>query len=199
MSANQTARIEKLLENKDLNNSNRSFAKSLLESTKKWGRLSHKQWAAFERMEARFDPKVIAERQGWTDSWTPDMALNLRLAAKYYLKNPPYYGEIAAKIVEDETYVPSEKLYRSMVENKYVQKVLAIYKTEPVFEAGSLVKVRSSQNCPCGRLKGSIALVVTNEGDVSSAAKGARPYTILPFGSSKTYRVEERWLKKHKG
>ena len=199
MSATQTARIEKLLENKDLNDSSRSFAKSLLESTKKWGRLSHKQWSAFERMEARFDPKVIAERQGWTDGWTEEKAQNLQIAAKYYLKNPPYYGEIAAKIIEDVTYIPSEKLYRKMVENKYVQKVIETYNTNPAYAAGSLVKVRSSQSCPHRRLRNKIALVVSNEGEVSSAAKGGRPYTILPFGSDKTVRVEERWLKRHKG
>ena len=199
MSATQTARIEKLLENKDLNDSSRSFAKSLLESTKKWGRLSHKQWSAFERMEARFDPKVIAERQGWTDGWTEEKAQKLQIAAKYYLKNPPYYGEIAAKIIEDVTYIPSEKLYRKMVENKYVQKVIETYNTNPAYAAGSLVKVRSSQACPHYRLRNKIALVVSNEGEVSSAAKGGRPYTILPFGSDKTVRVEERWLKRHKG
>ena len=110
-----------------------------------------------------------------------------------------YFGEVAAKIIEDETYIPSEKLYRKMVENKYTQKVLATYASEPAYDAGSLVKVRSSQNCPHHRLKGSIALVVSNEGDISSAAKGGRPYTILPFGASKTFRIEERWLKKHKG
>ena len=198
MSSHQD-RIRKLLENPGLTDSSRSFAESLLGHCKEWGSLTAKQWSAFERMEARFDPKVIEARKGWTNAWNEEKAKNLRLAAKYYLMNPPYFGEVAAKIVEDETYIPSEKLYRKMVENKYVQKVLTTYKTAPAFEAGSLVKVRNSQNCPCGRLKGSIALVVTNEGDVSSPARGGRPYTILPFGSDRTYRVEERWLKRHKG
>ena len=195
----QQARIEKLLENPALNPSSRSFAESLLGNCKKWGSLTAKQWSAFERMEARFDPEVIAARKGWHDSWDENKARKLQIAAKYYLKNPPYFGEVAAKIVEDKTYIPSEKLYRKMVENKYVQKVLATYDTEPAYANGSLVQVRNSQNTPFRSLRGKIALVVSNEGDVSSAAKGGRPYTILPFGSEKTYRVEERWLKRHKG
>ena len=195
----QQARIEKLLENPALNDSSRSFAESLLGNCKKWGSLTAKQWSAFERMEARFDPEVIAARKDWHDGWYENMAQKLQIAAKYYLKNPPYFGEVAAKIVEDKTYIPSEKLYRKMVENKYVQKVLAIYETEPAYANGSLVQVRNSQNTPFRSLRGKIALVVSNEGDVSSAAKGGRPYTILPFGSEKTYRVEERWLKRHKG
>jgi len=193
----QLERIEKLLENKDLNDSSRSFAKSLLESTKKWGRLSPKQWSAFERMEARFDPKVIAERQNWTDSWTDEKAKNLRVAAEYYLQNPPYFGEIAAKIVSDEAYVPSAKLYRKMVENKYVQKVLATCASEPVFAIGSLVKVRkTSRN---HRLRDRIAMVVDNNGEVKTSAKGGKTYTILPFGGSNTIQIEERWLKRHRG
>ena len=195
----QQARIEKLLENPALNDSSRSFAESLLGNCKKWGSLIAKQWSAFERMEARFDPEVIAARKDWYDGWDENMAQKLQIAAKYYLKNPPYFGEVATKIVEDKTYIPSEKLYRKMVENKYVQKVLATYETEPAYANGSLVQGRNSQNTPFRSLRGKIALVVSNEGDVSSAAKGGRPYTILPFGSEKTYRVEERWLKRHKG
>ena len=198
MTAHQT-RIEKLLTNPNLNESTRSFAESLLGNCKKWGSLTTKQWSAFERMEARFDPEVIAARKDWNDAWNEDMAAKLQIAAKYYLKNPPYFGEVAAKIIEDITYIPSEKLYRKMVENKFVQKVITTYNMPPAYSAGSLVQVRKSQQCPHHRLKGTIALVVTNEGDISSAAKGGRPYTILPFGSDKTYRVEERWLKRHKG
>ena len=148
-------------------------------------------------MEARFDPKVIAERQNWTDSWTDEKAKNLRVAAGYYLQNPPYFGEIAAKIVSDETYVPSAKLYRKMVENKYVQKVLATCASEPVFAIGSLVKVRkTSRN---HRLRDRIAMVVDNNGEVKTSAKGGKTYTILPFGESNTIQIEERWLKRHRG
>ncbi len=120
----QQARIEKLLENPALNPSSRSFAESLLGNCKKWGSLTAKQWSAFERMEARFDPEVIAARKDWYDSWDENMAQKLQIAAKYYLKNPPYFGEVAAKIVEDKTYIPSEKLYRKMVETSMSKRCL---------------------------------------------------------------------------
>ena len=192
-------RLNIFLDNDNISQSERAFAESLGKNARKWGKLTDKQWDAFQRMEARYSPEVIAAKKTWTNAWNEEKSHNLRVAADYYLMNPPYFGEVAAKIIEDETYIPSEKLYRKMVENKYTQKVLATYASEPAYDAGSLVKVRSSQNCPHHRLKGSIALVVSNEGDISSAAKGGRPYTILPFGASKTFRIEERWLKKHKG
>ena len=192
------ARVQKLLENQGLNESSLSFAQSLLANCKRWGSLTEKQWSAFERMEARYDPKVIKVRQEWNDTWDDDKARKLSIAAEYYLKNPPYFGEVAAKIVEDQTYIPSAKLYRKMVENKYVQKVIATMETAPVFEVGSLVKVRKTMRSNYA-LRDKIALVVSNEGVVTCAAKGGRPYTILPFGEDKTFRIEERWLKRHRG
>jgi len=194
----QLERIEKLLENEDLSASNRSFAESLRKNHKKWGSLTPAQWSAFERMEARYDPEVIKVRQEWYDSWTDEKAKNLRIAAEYYLKNPPYFGDIAAKIVSDETYVPSAKLYRKMVENKYVQKVLATRASEPVFAVGSLVKIRKTSRTNWG-LRDRIAMVVDNNGEVRTAAKGGKTYTILPFGEANTIQIEERWLKRHRG
>ena len=194
----QLERIEKLLENQDLSASNRSFAESLKKNHKKWKSLTPAQWSAFERMEARYDPEVIKVRQEWYDSWTDEKAKNLRIAAEYYLQNPPYFGDIAAKIVSDETYVPSAKLYRKMVENKYVQKVLATRASEPVFAVGSLVKIRKTSRTNWG-LRDRIAMVVDNDGEVKTAAKGGKTYTILPFGEANTIQIEERWLKRHRG
>jgi len=193
----QLERIEKLLENQDLSASNRSFAETLRNSHKKWKSLTFAQWSAFERMEARYDPAVINARKEWTNAWNNEKAKNLRIAAEYYLQNPPYFGDIAAKIVSDETYVPSAKLYRKMVENKYVQKVLTTRASEPAFEVGSLVKVRkTSRN---HRLRDRIAMVVDNNGVVKTSAKGGKTYTILPFGEANTIQIEERWLKRHRG
>jgi len=194
----QLERIEKLLENQDLSASNRSFAESLKKNHKKWKSLTPAQWSAFERMEARYDPAVIDARKEWNNAWNDEKAKNLRIAAEYYLQNPPYFGDIAAKIVSDETYVPSAKLYRKMVENKYVQKVLATRASEPVFAVGSLVKIRKTSRTNWG-LRDRIAMVVDNDGEVKTAAKGGKTYTILPFGEANTIQIEERWLKRHRG
>jgi hypothetical protein len=196
MSAQQTARIEKLLENKDLNGSSRSFAESLQGSCKKWGRLSDKQWSAFERMEARFSPAVIASQKAWKDDWNEEKARKLKVAAEYYLLNPPYFGDAAKTIMEEETYIPSEKLYRKMVENKYVQKVLTIMAADALYPAGSLVKVRKTARSHAYAFRDRIAMVVSTDGPIRSAAKGAKGYTILPFGESRTIEIQERWLKK---
>ena len=88
----------------------------------------------------------------------------------------------------------NNKLIRN---NKYVQKVLAQTKAEPLYAAGSLVKVRKSRQLPrkLNNLADRIAVVINNTGPITSATKGSRPYTILPFGTDAPVSIEERWLK----
>ena len=121
------------------------------------------------------------------------------IAANYYRANPPYFGDLATKVIEDKSFIPSEKAYRKMVENKYVQKVIATVNTSPQFEVGALVQVRRTASKAAYKLRDRVAMVVANDGPVKSAAKGARTYTVLPFGESQTVQIEERYLKKKRG
>jgi len=194
----QIKRLDAFLALVEISKSERSFGESLRGSAKKWGKLTSKQWGAFERMEARHGPEVKASRKAWNDAWNKEKARKLKVAAEYYLYNPPYFGDAARSIVEDETYIPSEKLYRKMVENKYVQKVLATLEADALYPAGSLVKVRKTARRASYNLRYRIAMVVSTDGPVKTAAKGAKTYVILPFGESATVEIQERWLKKHR-
>ena len=189
-------RIKAFLKRADISSSERSFATSIDTYMSAHNRISNKQWSAFQRMEARYSPEVIAQRAQWYEAWTEEKAQNILVAAKYYRANPPYFGDLAEKVIEDPNFIPSEKQYRKMVENKYVQKVLATTYSEPIFEVGALVQVRKTARGASWLLRERNALVVANNGPVTSAAKGARTYTILPFGESNTVDIQERYLKK---
>jgi len=189
-------RIKAFLKRTDISSSERSFATSIDTYMSAHNRISNKQWSAFQRMEARYSPEVIAQRAQWYEAWTQEKAQNILVAAKYYRANPPYFGDLAEKVIEDPNFIPSEKQYRKMVENKYVQKVLATTYSEPIFEVGALVQVRKTARGASWLLRERNALVVANDGPVTSAAKGARTYTILPFGESNTVDIQERYLKK---
>ena len=192
----RSIRIADFLKREDISASERSFALSIESFMGRNGRISNKQWSAFQRMEARYSPEVIAQRAQWYESWTSEKAENIIIAAKYYRANPPYFGDLADKVLTDPDFVPSEKQYRKMVENKYVQKVLLTMRSEPIFEVGALVQVRKTARGSSWPLRERNALVVANNGPVTSAAKGARTYTILPFGESNTVDIQERYLKK---
>ncbi len=175
----------------------RSFLGSLLDSAKKWGRLTAKQHEVYQRIEKKTDPKVIAARKQWYDSFTEDMREHLLFAASYYKKNPPYFGDAAERILTDDKYVPSEKLYRKMVENKYVQRALANASTGPKFQPGTMAMVRDSRSIG-GRIglhRGKLVMVIAVEQDVRSATKGARSITVLPIGETDTIVTQERYLK----
>jgi hypothetical protein len=118
------ARIEKAASRgtRTLTDWERSFMGSLLDSAKKWGRLTAKQHDVFQRIERKTDPAHVKAVADWRTNFTDDMREALVFAANYYKANPPYYGDVADRILNDSSYIPSEKLYRKMVENKYVQR-----------------------------------------------------------------------------
>jgi|TARA_R110000824_G_scaffold5670_11_gene26210 hypothetical protein len=178
----------------------RSFLGSLLDSAKKWGRLTAKQHEVYQRIEKKSDPAFQKARKTWNDNYTPAMREQATFAANYYEANPPYFSDAAHRILTDEKFIPSEKLYRKMVENKYVQRAKENHAASPKFSAGSMAMVRDSAHVQ-GRLcayRGQLVMIIEVEEDVRSATKGARKMTILPVGSTEMVVVEERYLKNAK-
>ena len=175
----------------------RNFMGSLLDSAKKWGRLTAKQHEVFQRIEKKTDPAHQAAVNAWRSNFTDDMREALVFAANYYKANPPYYGEVAERILNDSSYIPSEKLYRKMVENKYVQRARANAASGPLYAVGSMVTVRDSKSVggPIRPYRGKDAVILEVR-DGLSATKGAREYVVLPVGAAKPVETQERYIKK---
>jgi hypothetical protein len=170
---------------------------SLLDSAKKWGRLTAKQHEVFQRIERKTDPAHVKAVANWRANFTDEMRESLVFAANYYKLNPPYFGDAADRILNDPNYMPSEKLYRKMVENKYVQRAKANTKSDALYTVGSMVTVRDSGSVRgiSSYYRGTDAVVLSVE-DTLSATKGARIYQILPVGAASPIPTEERYLKK---
>jgi hypothetical protein len=197
MSDKQAERIQKLVENPNLNNWEKGFIDSVNSYFQKHGRVSNKQWSTIQKVEANYSPEVIAQRQAWKDNWSEEQQFKWQTALDYYNANPPYYQGLIARY--EDGGIPTEKEYRKLVDNKYVQNVIATIKAEPLYSVGSLVQVRKTAKGSLYRLRNQFALVVDNNGPVTSATKGARTYSILPFGESAPIKIQERWLKKKRG
>lgn len=175
----------------------RSFLGSLLDSVKKWGRLTAKQHEVYQRIEKKTDPAFQAARKSWNESWNPEKRTKIVFAASYYMANPPYYSDAASRILSDPSYVPSEKLYRKMVENKYVQRAMSNASSSALYAVGTMATVRESMQNPVrSSLRGQEVLVLDVERDVLHATKGARVYKVLPVGAAHPIDIQERWLKK---
>ena len=199
MSDKQAERIQKLVENPNLNNWEKGFITSVNSYFQKHGRVSNKQWATIQKVEANYSPEVIAQRQAWSDGFTDEMRQKWNIAMDYYEHNPPYYQDLVHRYRISPEMIPTAKLYTKIVENKYVQNVIATIKAEPLYSVGSLVQVRKTAKGSHYRLRNQFALVVDNNGPVTSATKGAKTYSILPFGESAPIKIQERWLKKKRG
>jgi len=175
------------------------FVESLLEQFSKRGRLSPKQVDIFERIEQQ---KLSTNARKASAAWVADYDDEKRrialICAKYYLK-AGYFTGLATNVVEDPSYVPSEKAWKKMCQNKYALKVVATHDAAPKYAVGSVVEFRSTAERKLRKqANGMPCVVIASSGDIVSAAKGAKPYKILPYGSVKVVECEERHVKKCK-
>jgi len=175
------------------------FAASVMDQYKRRN-LSDHQHAIVDKILAKHDPAAVKARSDWRDSFDEEKQALARQAAEYYTVNPPYFGDVARKILNDPAYIPTEKCFNKMTQNKYVQRYLAQLEAGPAFAKGQLVRFRRNRlvgQYVGSRFKGTLA-VVCNVGDQVSATKGSRSYQVLPIGKVKPITAEERFLMRSK-
>lgn len=193
-------RIEKLIEKKKQNNDEEAlgFLESLQTSMEKWGDLTEKQRKAFERIEYLSSDEGKKYVAAWQQEYSNNLKESATVCARYYLANPPYFHDIASKVVSNPEFIPTEGQFRAMCENKYAIRVLKEYNRPPQFNAGDIVQVREASSMPYHlyNLRGKPCVVIKNDsGIITTHAKGAKVYKILPFGQSKLFDCQERHLK----
>jgi hypothetical protein len=183
----------------------RGFVESVVQQYKQHGRLSDNQTNTINKIAACHDPAAVKARNTWRALYDDEKRKLALFAAEYYLNNPPYFGDVARRILGEDKYIPSEKCFRKMTENKYVKRAQANLTLEPVFSVGQLVRFRRNAevrewhrqyNHVAGRkidLRGKLAVVLSFD-DVPGHAKGSREYEVLPAGDSKPVTTLERRL-----
>lgn len=180
----------------------RNFLSSILEAAKRYGKLTGKQESVLQRVESNNNPEVLEARLSWVNLFNDDMRDKMKIAARYYLNNPPYFGDLARRALDDDVFIPTEKQYRAMVENKYVRKVLDNMESATKFPVGSMAQVRktaSRNDIVRRRFFNKMVMIVDYPDKVAGSAKGAIPVNVLPVGSSEIFETEVRWLKKARG
>jgi len=170
--------------------------------------LSDGQHAVIDKILAKHNPDAIKARNDWRANYDQEKRVIARKVAEYYMKNPPYYGDVARKILNDPAYIPSEKCFNKMTGNKYAQRALAVAATAPVYSKGDLVRFRRNDEVRAyhysydaghrrTHLTGKLAVVLSIS-DTPGAAKGSRGYTVLPMGATKPIETLERRLMRSK-
>ena len=193
-----TERIQKMM---DFNDEPKTdwevgYLESLQSQFGKWDRLSKKQVEVLERMEKKYSPEERELRKSWESSWDEEKQRIALICAQYYLA-AGYFGDLVQKVIDSGgTYKMSPKQYKAMCENKYAQKVLAEAAEPHKYPVGAMVSTRANVTVLQLKMAPALAIIEHIKGNITSAAKGAKKYKVLPVGSVKTHIVEERNIKK---
>jgi len=180
------------------------YTESLINQVKADRRLSERQMEILRKIEAEHDDGAMADRAKWVEGYKNDPTLrNDAIVVAHYYKTTGYFRSTADAIIDDESFIPTYSQYNKMVKNKYAQKVLAAHNDKPKYEKGQLVTFRSAtptgqRRCGDGYIKLNVPMMViaSDAAPVTSAARGAKKYKLLPIGKAETLIVEERYIMK---
>ena len=160
-------------------------------------KLSTKQVNWFQKIEAKI---LSYNPEEWNKSWDEEKERNLKIATNYYSNLGYYFQDLIQWVEDNPTKIISKQNYQRLVENKYVKKIVNALNSEPAYENGEAVTVRSNSTIPSQfyKHKNKLFFVVSALKEAHSAARGSRLYLILSSESAETFRIEERWIKKAK-
>ena len=184
----------------------RGFLNSLQGQVMAGRELSDKQIPILEKIEREHNDEAMSARAAWKQdyinkadpAWGALHSDIAAIAAKYY-QRANYFHVLVSKILDDDGFVPTIEQYNKITKNKFAVKILAAHFADPKFAAGSLVQY--SATAP-GRVRAGggnqtpMVVIQANAAPITSAAKGAKVYKVLPVGCATTRLVEERHLKK---
>ena len=181
----------------------RGFVNSLQGQIMAGRELSEKQIKTLEKIEAENSDEAIKARDTWKldyryendPAWPGRHSMVAEVAARYY-KAAGYFQGLVHSILNDDGFVPTIEQYNKITKNKYAVKVLTAHFADPKFAPGSLVQFGATAPSALRRIKVPCVVISSNGGPITSAAKGAKVYSVLPMGSAKTLLCEERHLKK---
>ena len=176
-------RIDAILNNGICNDWEKNFCTSIKESFTKYQGLTKGQYDTFVKVESRYDSAAVTARNNWNASWDASKKAKWDKMIEYYSKTP-YYKGATDKVRVNPNYIPSEKEYAAICENKYAVKMLAQQNIPPKYKMGELVVYKEYGNYH-------LATVVV-VGNVESWVKGSREYKINIVGDASLRTCEER-------
>ena len=182
------------------------FFESVKSQFEKRHTLSPRQIEIVQKIAEKFSPEAVKERESWYSSWDEEKAETLRVCADYYL-GTGYFRDIVEKVKSEKNFIPTPKLFKSMCQNKYADKVMDAYRAEPKFPVGSLATLRAAKSRSVAYMVRKLewlgfdeinVLILTTDEPIVSAAAGAKRYKCMIVGGTDTFFCEERDLKKMK-
>lgn len=188
-----------LLAEENLSTSAKVFLTSVYNYFKKHKGLTEPQYKSFEKAESKFSPEAKVLEEQWRKEYDSDKKRDFKIACDYYDFLGKYFTDWVTKAKEDLKFVPTRQQFEKMVQNKFTQKVIKATLCKPKYNKKDLVQLRKNvPSLPRGVDSESIAYIMKiNSSSVTSSARGAKKYQILPFGQTEPIEVEERHIKRY--
>jgi hypothetical protein len=195
-------RINLLIGKDKLGEWDTNFLHSLKTQVEKRGSLSEKQIAVLSKVEARYTVEAVMARIRWEDDYDNEKREIARVCAEYY-RPSGYYRELSHRVLTEEDFIPTEKQWNAMCNNKYAMKVRDGAFGAALYPVGAMVKLRKSP--PGGglplklysqKIGTDLAVVISDNEPIVSSSRGNRRYKILFVGDSTPQLAEERDIKK---
>jgi hypothetical protein len=162
-------------------------------------KLSQAQLKTLVKVEGEHSDEAMGERLTWLEDYR-DNKNNSRdtfmVAVEYYRKTG-YFQSIIARFDDSPDFVPTIAQFNKMTKNKFALKAIKAHFDDPAYAVGSLVRLRTSAPHYRGVSSKAICVVIASDAaPVTSAARGAKVYKLLPMGSAQTFMAEERYIMK---
>lgn len=179
------ARIDALLGNGMVNEWERNFLTSIKGSYAKYNSLTDGQNNTFVAIEKRYDASAIAARDAWCQAWDETKSKNWQAMMKYYSATPYYRGAVS-KWEKNNTYIPNEKEYNDVCNNKYSSKYLKNIDIPAKYHVGQLIVYK--------RYGSHYLATIVEVGEIKNWTKGSREYKIMQVGAANVNVALEKEL-----
>ena len=161
------------------------------------GGLTESQVRYLKSIKEHYESK--ASEDSWKASFDDSKRNRLNICASYYIKTL-YFKDMAKKVIADPSWIPTEKQYRAMCENKYANHLIENYNIPPKYEIGSLIQLRSTYKgvllYECGNSE-KVATIVSTSVPMDPSA-GSRLYSVIFIGCDTIQQVREKDIKNYR-
>jgi len=201
------AKINEIQSYPTLTDWSRGFCESITVQIEKGSKLSAKQMEVLTKIFNENSEEEVSKLENWSSDYEIKYAQTGTILAGYY-ESTPYFRDVVSDIKSGK--VPDRRSFLKMLDNKYAHKVIEESQRPAKYSIGDYMlgnAACSHQHLTAvdsGRLGRHIyndfrqrgGFVVGISSLIKSAAKGAKRYKILPIGTTVSFWVEERHMKK---
>ncbi len=200
-------RIHEIQDYPTFNEWSRGFCESITEQIERGRKLSEKQMDVLTKIFNENTEEEVQKIERWADDYELKYIDTAGLLANYY-QTTPYYRDVVDDIIGGK--VPNRRSFFNMLNNKYAHKVIEEAQRPAKYSIGDYIlgnaqcQSKHLEAVDSGRLSRHTyndfrmrgGFIVGISSMIKSAARGAKRYKVLPIGSTVSFWVEERHVKK---